>query len=89
MTQLILELPHLPALGRDDFLVADSNAEAAALIDGYPGGATGEGTGRAKGFRQITFGGCLGTQGAGADPCRLSAGRVHVDRINGRAGSAD
>ncbi|MGC6471327.1 MAG: HdaA/DnaA family protein [Parvibaculales bacterium] len=36
MTQLILELPHLPALGRDDFLVADSNAEAAALIDGYP-----------------------------------------------------
>ncbi|MGC6511670.1 MAG: HdaA/DnaA family protein [Parvibaculales bacterium] len=36
MTQLILELPHLPALGREDFLVAESNAEAAGLIDDYP-----------------------------------------------------
>ena len=32
--QLILDLPQRPALGRDAFLVTDSNAEAVALIDG-------------------------------------------------------
>jgi len=34
--QLPLELPHRPALGRDDFLVAPSNAVAVAWIDRWP-----------------------------------------------------
>lgn len=34
--QLVLELPHRPALGREDFLVSEANAEAAALIDSWP-----------------------------------------------------
>ncbi len=34
--QLVLELPHRQALGRDDFLVAESNAAAVALIDHWP-----------------------------------------------------
>lgn len=33
--QLVLDLPSRPALGRDDFLVAPSNAVAAAMIDGW------------------------------------------------------
>ena len=32
-TQLIFDLPHLAAFGREDFLVAPSNEEAVALID--------------------------------------------------------
>ncbi len=35
-TQLPLDLPHRPAMGRDDFLVADSNETAVALIDRWP-----------------------------------------------------
>jgi chromosomal replication initiation ATPase DnaA len=34
--QLALDLPHRPALGREDFLVSEANAEAAALIDAWP-----------------------------------------------------
>lgn len=34
--QLVFELPHRPALGVEDFLVSDSNAEAVALIDRWP-----------------------------------------------------
>ena len=34
--QLVLELPHRQALGRDDFLVTDSNTAAVALIDHWP-----------------------------------------------------
>lgn len=34
--QLVLDLPHRQALGRDDFLVTDSNAAAVALIDHWP-----------------------------------------------------
>lgn len=34
--QLVLELGHRPALGREDFLVADSNRDAVALIDAWP-----------------------------------------------------
>jgi len=34
--QLPLDLAHRPALGRDDFLVAPANAEAAAWIDRWP-----------------------------------------------------
>ena len=34
--QLILDLPHRPALGREDFLVSRSNAEAVAFIDRWP-----------------------------------------------------
>lgn len=34
--QLVLDLPHRAALGRDDFLVSEANAEAAALIDAWP-----------------------------------------------------
>jgi len=36
MTQLVFDLPHRPALGREDFLVAPSNAKATALIDAWP-----------------------------------------------------
>jgi chromosomal replication initiation ATPase DnaA len=35
--QLVLDLPHRPALGREDFLVAPCNAEAVAWIDLWPG----------------------------------------------------
>lgn len=35
--QLIFDLAHRPALGRDDFLVAPSNAAAVALVDSWPG----------------------------------------------------
>lgn len=34
--QLALELPHRPALGREDFLVAPCNAHAVAWIDRWP-----------------------------------------------------
>jgi chromosomal replication initiation ATPase DnaA len=34
--QLVLELPHRQALGRDDFLVTESNSAAVALIDHWP-----------------------------------------------------
>lgn len=34
--QLVFELSHRPALGREDFLVAPSNADAVALIDDWP-----------------------------------------------------
>ena len=34
--QLIFDLPYRPALDRQDFLVAESNAEAVALIDSWP-----------------------------------------------------
>ena len=36
MTQLALTLPRLDASGRDDFMVAPSNATAVALVDGWP-----------------------------------------------------
>jgi chromosomal replication initiation ATPase DnaA len=34
--QLVLDLPHRAALGREDFLVTESNAAAVALIDSWP-----------------------------------------------------
>lgn len=34
--QLALDLPHREALGREDFLVSDSNAAAVAAIDSWP-----------------------------------------------------
>lgn len=34
--QLVLDLPHRAALGREDFLVTASNAGAVAMIDRYP-----------------------------------------------------
>lgn len=34
--QLILDLPHRPALALEDFLVGSSNAAAVALVDGWP-----------------------------------------------------
>ncbi|HUR43471.1 MAG TPA: hypothetical protein VMZ01_05160 [Aestuariivirga sp.] len=34
--QLVLDLPHRMALGRDDFLVAQSNAAAVAMVDQWP-----------------------------------------------------
>jgi chromosomal replication initiation ATPase DnaA len=34
--QLLLDLPHRPALGRDDFLVTESNRAAVSLIDEWP-----------------------------------------------------
>jgi chromosomal replication initiation ATPase DnaA len=34
--QLVLDLPHRQALGRDDFLVTESNAAAVALVDSWP-----------------------------------------------------
>jgi chromosomal replication initiation ATPase DnaA len=36
MQQLALDLPHRPALGREDFLVADCNADAVAWLDRWP-----------------------------------------------------
>lgn len=34
--QLAFDIPHRPALGAEDFLVSDSNAEAVGLIDRWP-----------------------------------------------------
>jgi chromosomal replication initiation ATPase DnaA len=34
--QLVFDLPHRPASGREDFLVSTSNASAVALIDAWP-----------------------------------------------------
>lgn len=34
--QLVLELPHRPALGLEDYLVSGSNAAAVALVDRWP-----------------------------------------------------
>ncbi|MBI2719160.1 MAG: hypothetical protein HY245_13835 [Rhizobiales bacterium] len=34
--QLVLDLPHRPALGRDDFLVTPANAAAVAMVDRWP-----------------------------------------------------
>ena len=36
MTQLPLDLGHLPALGWDDFLVAPSNQAAVSWLDRWP-----------------------------------------------------
>lgn len=36
LEQLVFELPHRAAMGLEDFLVSDSNAEAVALIDRWP-----------------------------------------------------
>lgn len=36
ITQLALEFPHCPSLGREDFMIADCNHEAAATIDMWP-----------------------------------------------------
>ena len=35
-SQLVLELPHIPALGGEDFLVSASNAQAARLVESWP-----------------------------------------------------
>lgn len=40
--QLVFDLPSRPALGRDDFFVAPSNALAVAMLDQWPGWATGK-----------------------------------------------
>src|SRR5512136_2489457 len=34
--QLVLDLPHRAAKGRDDFLVTPSNSAAVAMVDRYP-----------------------------------------------------
>ncbi len=34
--QLTLELPHIPALGREDFFVSASNEQAARLVNAWP-----------------------------------------------------
>ena len=34
--QLALALPHRAALGEDDFIVSDANAQAVGLVDGWP-----------------------------------------------------
>ncbi len=34
--QLVLDLPHRPALSLEDFLVGESNEAAVALVDGWP-----------------------------------------------------
>ena len=34
--QLVFELPHRPAMGFEDFLVSQSNAEAVSLVDRWP-----------------------------------------------------
>ncbi len=36
MTQLAIDLPHRPALGRADFLVSDCNAAALQWIERWP-----------------------------------------------------
>ncbi|MBU0724194.1 MAG: DNA replication protein [Alphaproteobacteria bacterium] len=36
MTQLVFDLPHRTALGREDFLVAEGNEEAVAWLDKWP-----------------------------------------------------
>jgi len=36
MTQLAIDLPHRPALGRADFLVSDCNAAALGWIERWP-----------------------------------------------------
>jgi chromosomal replication initiation ATPase DnaA len=35
-SQLVLELPHIPSLGGEDFLVSASNAKAARLVQSWP-----------------------------------------------------
>jgi len=40
--QLVLDLPARAALGREDFLVAPSNALAVRMLDGWPNWATGK-----------------------------------------------
>ena len=34
--QLILDLPHRPALGAEDFLISGSNRAAADIVDRWP-----------------------------------------------------
>lgn len=36
-SQLVFELPHVPALGSEDFLISQSNEQAVRLIDNWPG----------------------------------------------------
>lgn len=36
ISQLALDFPHRPSLGREDYLVAPCNKEAVALVDGWP-----------------------------------------------------
>ena len=36
-SQLVFELPHIPALGSEDFFISRSNEQAVRLIDSWPG----------------------------------------------------
>lgn len=36
-SQLVFELPHIPALGSEDFLISQSNEQAVRLVDSWPG----------------------------------------------------
>lgn len=95
--QLVLDLPHRTASGRDDFLVTPSNAAAVAMVDRYPdwphygvvllGGA---GSGKShllEVWRQAAGARLMATADIGAEPPDqlLSAGALAIDNAPGEA----
>lgn len=95
--QLGLDLPGIPALGREDFLVAPSNALAVALIDAWPGwqagklvltGPHGSGKTHLAHVWAARSGATLlpARRIAGADIPALATGPVAVEDVPGIAG---
>jgi chromosomal replication initiation ATPase DnaA len=91
MTQLVIDLPHRPALGRADFLVSDCNAAALGWIERWPDwsapalvlhGPAGSGKSHLAGLWRGRSGGVLvaGDELLRADPNELaSRGAVALD----------
>ncbi len=85
--QLVLHLGHRTAMGAEDFLVADSNAEAVAWIDRWPDwpalalwGPPGSGKTHLARVWQQRSGAMLASPEAlaGANPVNLLGGRPHL-----------
>lgn len=95
--QLVLDLPHRQAQGRDDFLVTPSNAAAVAMVDRYPdwphygvvllGGA---GSGKShllEVWRQAAGAQLISASEAGSEPPDqlLKSGALAIDNAPGAA----
>jgi chromosomal replication initiation ATPase DnaA len=95
MTQLAIDLPHRPALGRADFLVSDCNKAALQWIERWPQwpppalvlhGPAGSGKSHLAGLWRERSGGVLiaGEELAQADPNELASRRaVALDQAEG------
>jgi chromosomal replication initiation ATPase DnaA len=80
MEQLPLELGHRAALGRDDFLVSESNRDAVAWIDLWP---------HWPGPGLVVFGPAASGKSHLAEVWRARSDAIRIDRMNLAADSVD